>query len=304
MRRSLALLFFVLMLFVFPLNVAAQTSLTLESLQIQLWPDYDRPAVLAIYDFSLDATTKLPVTLSFRMPGDAELQAVAKGVNNDLLTVESQTSTVQDGYKSVSFTVNDRASYHLEYYLPYTRTGATRNFVFHWLGDYATKALTIVLQEPSGAKNITTNPALPDVGPGLNNLIYRSLVVKQLAAQQVFELEVNYQNDSDTLSASTLSVQPSTPLDQNVSGQVSLTSYIPWVILGLGLIVILGGVGWYLLSGRSSQKSFPPRRRRPAKAKDNETVDSQIYCHQCGKRAQPGDAFCRTCGTHLRQGEL
>jgi len=25
-----------------------------------------------------------------------------------------------------------------------------------------------------------------------------------------------------------------------------------------------------------------------------------VYCHQCGKRATPGDQFCRVCGVELR----
>jgi uncharacterized OB-fold protein len=38
---------------------------------------------------------------------------------------------------------------------------------------------------------------------------------------------------------------------------------------------------------------------KPYEKAQNKEKGGQIYCKECGKRAQPGDKFCRNCGTRL-----
>ncbi|HEX6268955.1 MAG TPA: zinc ribbon domain-containing protein, partial [Anaerolineales bacterium] len=62
-------------------------------------------------------------------------------------------------------------------------------------------------------------------------------------------------------------------------------------------IVIALWVYW-----RSTQKSDSSirsgaRRRRSQRMQE---AKNGHYCHECGARAQPGDRFCRTCGSRLR----
>ena len=305
MRRCILLGLFALMLFALPVGAGAATNVTLENLTIQLWPDYDRLAVLVIYDFLPDANTALPVTVSFQMPSNAELVAVAKNSNGALLTVEHELPVPQGNNSVVTFTLSEKTVYHLEYYLPYTQAGKVRNFVFTWPGDYAVKALSVALQKPSAATNIITDPVLTEIVPDKSGFAYQSIAVNNLAAQEIFTLTVRYQNENDTLTASTLSVQPSAPLTENVPGQVSLTAYLPWVLAGLALVLIVGGIGWYWYSSRGSASPAKGRRRKPVRQETprDEGNDAQVYCHQCGKRARSDDRFCRTCGAQLRQGE-
>jgi hypothetical protein len=102
------------------------------------------------------------------------------------------------------------------------------------------------------------------------------------------------------LSASTLKLQPSAPVTSVTPGQNSLMAALPWALGGLGVALIAGGGAWYYFSGRQNQGSQPRRRRRATAPVEVEDDGGYIYCHQCGKRASPGDRFCRTCGTKLR----
>jgi uncharacterized OB-fold protein len=43
------------------------------------------------------------------------------------------------------------------------------------------------------------------------------------------------------------------------------------------------------------------RKRNAQKAGVVPTAEEYVYCSQCGKRATPGDRFCRTCGSELRR---
>ncbi|MGA2503961.1 MAG: hypothetical protein ABSG01_07710, partial [Anaerolineales bacterium] len=55
----------------------AQSELRLSSVSVDIWPEYDQPAVLVIYHISMPANTTLPVTLNLRIPAQAEAYAVA-----------------------------------------------------------------------------------------------------------------------------------------------------------------------------------------------------------------------------------
>lgn len=301
MRKSIFLLFFIAICLMLPVTAKAQATITLENLTIQLWPDHDQPKVLVIYDFALDASTSLPEIVHFKMPADADLVAVAQNADGGLLTVEHTLSA--DG-RIVTFAVADKTGYHLEYYMPYTLKGTTRDFVFTWPGDYAVKSFSLALQKPSAATNLTTDPALTDIPADKNGFNYQATQTLTLAVQETYAIHVRYQNDSGTLSASTLTVQPSSSLTENVPGQVSVMTYLPWVLGVLAVILIVGGLGWYWFSSRGSADAPKSSRKHSSRKKPVESTDEdrQIYCHQCGKRARADDRFCRTCGAQLRQG--
>lgn len=306
MRKWIVLLFAFLALLALPVGAHAQTDIVLDEMLIQLWPDHDQQAVLVIYDFKLSADTTLPATVRFQMPASGNLVAVAKSSDVGLLTVEASTTT-EGAMSTVTLSIVDQAAYHIEYYMPYQLEGTTRNFAFTWPGDYAVKAFRVVLQKPTAATDLTTDPALSELSKDADGFSYLSTDVATLAAQANFTLRVRYQNDTNTLSASNLTVQPSSSLTEDIEGQVSLTTYLPWILAVLAVILIVGGFGWYWFSSRGSGV-YPPReqRRVARRRKAERTVEAgggQIYCHQCGQRARPDDRFCRTCGAQLRQPE-
>jgi hypothetical protein len=75
--RKLFIILMLGVLFVFVSFASAQSDVTLASVDVQLWPEYDQPSMLVIVDFLVDASTTLPVDLTFRIPKDANLIAVA-----------------------------------------------------------------------------------------------------------------------------------------------------------------------------------------------------------------------------------
>jgi hypothetical protein len=302
MRKGVILGLVCFILLVLPVTVRAQSTPTLENLQIQLWPDYDKAAVLVIYDFSVSAETALPAEMSLRLPSGAQLLAVAKDENNKLVTIDYQPPVRQGIYDVLSFSVADRATQHVEFYLPYTREGNVRSFSFAWPGDYAVKTATVRFQQPVDATDVKIEPAFSTTGQKQDGLLYYDKALGALAAGQVSLFKVSYQKPTDSLSVSLLGVQPTAPLDQPVSGQASLTSFLPWFLGGLGVLLIVGGGTWYWLAGRS-MKAPTRSRRRHTNRSDEADGSTTVYCAQCGKRTQPGDRFCRTCGARVKQGE-
>jgi zinc-ribbon domain len=288
-----------------PLGVRAETPLVLSTMQIGIWPEFDKPSVLVIYQMTLSASTTYPATVSLRIPIAAgEPNAVAaRQVDGSLFTIKS-TRQVSGEWATITFTATS-PDLQLEYYDPgLTKEGNARHYQYDWPGDYAVTQLTIQVQQPTGATDTRISPSLGTGAAGTDNLTYFTQDIGAITAGQNFHITIDYQKTSDVLSSENLPVQPNAPIPQGKASDLNLSTWLPWIlgILGAGLIV--GGIVWYWQTGR--QRPLPQTRRRRSKAEAIESEPSStsteplIYCSQCGKRALPGDQFCRSCGTPIR----
>lgn len=306
--------FFVLVLFFSLLLAAAgganparaQDAPSLSALEVDLWPEYDRPSVLVIYRVTLSANASLPVDLTLRIPASAgEPHAVAVRQADGGLFSVAYDRQVSGEWALISFTAT-MPEVQMEYYDPQlTRQDDARQYEYTWPGDYAVEAMAIQLQQPLGASELRTSPGLGSGVTGQDGLVYYTSQVGALAAGQSFKITVNYKKSGEALSAENLQVQPSAPVGSTTTGwRTQLMAFLPWGLGILGVLLIVGGGLWYWQSGRRREEQPKPRRRRSALAAPPEAAAPQasgdIYCHQCGKRAAPSDRFCRTCGTKLR----
>ncbi len=300
LKRTFTLI--LLALAFFPLNVQAQAGITFSRLEVDLWPEYDRPSMLVIYHAALSPEVSLPVELTFRIPTVGEINAVAvRQVDGKLFDVIYQKQ-VSGEWALITFTATT-PEVQIEYYDPrLTMQGDQRHFEYHWPGDYDVTTFVVQVQQPLGSTNLLISPSL---GPGTQSqdgLTYYTSEIGSLNAGDTFTISLDYQKSGDALSAKSLSIQPSGPLPSQTSGSLILSRTLPWILGGVGLLMIAGAGIWYWRSGREQIPSPGGRRRRAAPDMiEAAAPDEQaIYCHQCGKRAAPGDRFCRSCGTRLR----
>jgi hypothetical protein len=297
MRRIFALLLLCGLLFSFQ-PAYAQGGPSLSSVKARIWPEYDKPEVLIIYYITVSPQTSLPATMTFRIPAAAQKpNALAIGTTLDTVSDQGVEYTLETDGDWVKVIVKVTGpAIQLEYYDPtLTKNGAQRQYTYVWPGDYAVDNFSVELQQPDDASGMQTNPNLTKVNPAADNLTYYTGDIGALAAGKPFTLTAKYQKDSDALSVSFMNVQPSAPVDENTTGRVSLTTYLPWLIAAVGVLMIAGGLYYYF---RGTGRPRPTARRRHAASE--ETAEGQIYCPQCGARARNGDRFCRTCGTRLR----
>ncbi len=284
-----------------PSAVKAQGDLKLSILEIDLWPEYDRPSVLVIYRITLPADTSLPVDLTLRIPASAgEPNAVAvKQADGGLFTVAHDRQVSGEwGLINITATMPE---IQVEYYDPgLVKEGTTRYFEYHWPGDYAVDSLAVQVQQPVGVTGMRISPASDDRTTGPDGLMYYNKLVGSLAAGQTFNITIDYEKTSDSMSAESLKVEPSAPVTGTTSGSRNLMAVLPWFLGVLGVILIVGGAWWYWQSGRGTDRPQPRRKRKSAASRKIGGPEEHAYCHQCGKRAAPGDRYCRACGTELR----
>ncbi len=295
MRRWLAVLLVVGALFT-PLVAQAQNPVKLSTLQVQLWPEYDQPSMLVIYDFKLPDSTKLPVSVSMTFPKNATLVAVAsQAADGSLLNTDYIGPTANEQWQSITIQIQTPTTYHVEYYQPLSRTGKQRQFNYLWSGAYAIDLMSVSIRLPPDTTSVVTNPDMSSAkgADGSSNLTKEFGALQ--AGQQV-PVALTYTKTTDKLSVPAESVQPSRPLDSKTPGRVLLSNYVPYILGALGILAV-GAGSIYLLQPHNRQLYQRRPTHRPHAAAGGK---ADVYCHQCGARAEAGDRFCRVCGTKLR----
>jgi hypothetical protein len=275
-----------------PVPANAQGQVALDNVTVQLWPEFDQPAMLVIYDFTLTEGTTLPVDVTLRIPTDANLIAVAYAPAGNLLNVPYQDPYEEGDWQVVTLTVDTAAPYHIEYYAPLTRVDAQRDYVYLWPGDHAVETFNVSVKTPIDTTEISTDPQMRDVTPEGSTQTYLEWGTSNLEAGEQLPIKVTYIKTSDRLGGP---IQAES-VDENTQGRISLSNYLPYILGGLGILLIVGGGIYFWQTSQGK-----PAHRKRHRSRDEDRDSEEVYCHQCGKRAQAGDRFCRTCGTRLRR---
>jgi hypothetical protein len=286
------------MLLAFPFSASAQSNAVLSFVTVQLWPEYDQPSMLVIVDFQLAANTTLPATLTFRIPPDANLIAVATDIGGgQFMNVPYEEPTASGEYQVFDMIIEDTNPHRFEYYQPLSFNGEERIFSYLWDNGYEVTAFQYLFLEPMDVTSVSLDPNYTSQET-FNGLKYYEGSTVPLTAGEQFTLNLKYTKTTDALVSQAQTVQASDPVNEDTPGRVSLTNSLPYIIGGLGLIMITGGLMYYFQWGR---RSASKSRRRHSSGGDAETSGADAYCPQCGARAKPSDRFCRTCGARLRQ---
>jgi hypothetical protein len=276
---------------------AAQASPVIQDLVIQIWPEYDQPAALVIYDFRV-AQESLPATIKIRVPQNGDIFAVAKSTSQGLMNEPYEPPVLEGEYDVLTLNISEAVFYRVEYYAPLERNGIMRLYRLNWPGDYAVGTLQVLVQKAVGARNLQTLPALSEL-PGPDGFIYAQGEFKDLPAGEAFNLTLQYEKDDERLSAADQPPAAMPGIEQAQGSTMSLTQALPYLAGGLGLILVVGSLFLYWQSGRNRQaRREAPRKRHTVATRQ---PDGQVYCSQCGKRAADSDRFCRDCGARLRR---
>jgi hypothetical protein len=147
-------------------NIRSEEESIIHILEIDFWPEYDRPSMLVIYHVTLSSQVSLPIELTFRIPAIAgEPNAVAIQDPNGALINVDYARTVRSEWADISFTTTS-TYIQLEYYDPSLIVADnSRHFEYQWQNDYPVDNLFIRVQQPIRAREMQISPEM--YGPGL-----------------------------------------------------------------------------------------------------------------------------------------
>lgn len=288
--------------FLTPFATVAQDELQVESLEIALWPEYDRSEMLVIVRMRLTSDNPLPMTVELPIPAHVgEPSAVAKwdpdlGPNDQV-----QWSRIEDDEWSKIAIETDTAGVWLEYYDALTLDNGERSYSFQWPGGFKIGSLRFKVQQPQAADSMRVSEATDIVEE--SGLKYHIIDAGSLQASDRYQIEISYFNSTGQLTNPATIVRPAATRGSTPN----ISAWLPYVIGGFGLLMlILGAILWFRLRREMGDGSSRRRQRRRTKLdgepQPKQTTRAQRFCQHCGIRANLDDNFCRNCGTKLRQG--
>jgi hypothetical protein len=290
-KRILLLPLLLLALIPWPVSQAQSPVMAIQSLNVDLWPDYDRPAVLVLLTGALAADTPLPAVVTLPLPANADLNAVARITSDDIMIDDIDSTT---GSGQLTFTTSD-LRFRVEYYVPYIVENNQHTFTFTWSADLPVDQLVVTVQEPVAASGLVMEPAAINVEDGFNDLTYHTLPAQPVPAGQPYSVRLGYTMASPQLSIENLPGVGQTETSSPLSPSPTSAGFNwPLMIAVAGGVLILLAGAWQIISTRAAAKaaSAPAGRsgkRPPAR-----------FCHICGQPAGPQDRFCRHCGTAIK----
>lgn len=160
MKAALRFLLVVLLAGLLRVPAQAQGVATLESLEIAIWPEYDRPNALVIYRARLDAGADLPAVVTLPIPASVGMpHAVAAWYPDG--TLDDRVTWTREVVGDIAMiTVETEANgVWVEYYTPLEMSGETTRYTFTWPGGVVVDSLSYDVKHPLGALNVQVTPA-------------------------------------------------------------------------------------------------------------------------------------------------
>lgn len=299
MRRWGSILLLLITLFTLVGVAQAQSTVGFETLDVLLWPEYDRPEMLVIYRITLSDSTRLPAQFDLRIPRAAGSPYTVAVEESDGQLYNLDYTTEPDGEWLVVSLTAPTQKLQIEYYDPgLSKNGDRREFEYRWNGDVEIYQMTIQVQQPLTASDLQVTPDMGSWQVGSDDLRYYTEDVGSVPAGTPLTLKVSYTKSDDTLSVpDQVPLEPSQPIGSSTS-ELRLQEAMPFILGTFGIALIISGGLWFWLISR---KRHAQELRQHFLSEDLPDESDQVFCHRCGKRATPEDVFCRACGTRLRR---
>ena len=304
----------------------AQAPVTLSTLDVAVWPEYDKPGLLVIYRGQVSPAVSLPVRLTFAIPASSGGSSSTAGVDAQGQFHYLQPTTAPQGDLLLVSYDNPYATFQFEYYdNPLAGQGPDRRFTYAYRADYPIDALTLEIGQAVGSTGFSITPAATSTQVR-EGMTFHLMSVGKVAAGETKSVSVSYRKDDNRLAAEILGLP--TPSNVPFEGSGATTpagtssaalNAQTIIIVAAAVLAILAVVGVTLWS-RSRQSTPPPRmapvndrpRRNNKKkggarpqgvpvsrpASTNPSLTG--YCHQCGRGLKADEQFCPACGARRK----
>ena len=292
-RPSIFIFLIFLAMWPAPVAFSQNRASLIRELDIDIWPDYDRPSVLVLLTGQLPENTKLPASVTLPLPESARLNAVARiDAKDGRMKDDIVSSTDPPGM--VTFITPDYR-FRVEYYFPYAVNNNQHAIDYTWLAPVGVNVFRIRVQQPASAQAFKIDPATATIMRGDDGFTYHIFPTQVVDAWQPVSLRVEYHMAAPQLSKKS-APSPMTAAqsaDQAPKPESSFGVNLALIAMAVGGLVLFGVLIWQVASRRALSGNYhsvdPPTPKRSAVK----------YCSQCGQPVDDSDSFCRECGHKL-----
>lgn len=265
------------------------------SLTVDVWPEFDDPRVLVIYDGRLAAGTEVPVDFSFIVPSDAQVH-MAGGIAADggHLHADFETRALDSGLKEVSYRLEVPRFYMEFYYDPLTGA-ARRRFTYPVVSRFGIDSLLVRVQEPLRSEGFRVVPLAGEVVQDNRGLNYSVIRFGDVTPGTETPVTVSYRKTDRRPSVA--GAAPATdPTADRESSPSPWDRARPWILGALAAGFFAMGVFKMISSGAGTTGSASDS---PGPAGASAPTGPGRFCTECGHAAGSTDRYCGRCGHPL-----
>ena len=275
---------------------------TVREATLQLWPEYDDPGLLVIYSGDFTDTVTFPQEIAVPLPASARgIQATSKEADGRLTNQQWQ---IVNG--KLVYTLPG-PGFHIEYYLDRPPSGDQREIGYMFVAPYATDSLDVRVQQPARATDFSLDPPPDSSQVGDDGLTYSTLRKTNLPQGDKLDLKIRYRKTDQGLTSAPIAAAQTAPTPQIETAPEpapggSPDSWLPWLLIGVGLVALAAAAAYGFLRGRGAPTpAHTARGARPAQAGSPAagspaSAAGAAFCTQCGWQFRPDDRFCANCG--------
>jgi hypothetical protein len=269
-------------------RIALPENPRLAKLQVEIWPEFDRPAALVFLRGELAPDTALPAAITLRIPvssGGPAAVAFANLPDGELFNLQHEDKPGPE-FISVRFEVPQRY-FHVEFYDPIATNTPERRYTYTWPGDFESGVTSVRIQEPAQTKDMSVRPALEAGIAGADSLIYRKADFSELKAGKPLPIEIRYTKLDSRTSSEILG--RNTP-DTHPPAATGFIEGLPiWLVAVAAALVVFTMAGTIMVWWRRRSRALAAPRIGTG------------FCARCGSGFGPDDSFCSKCGAAVRR---
>lgn len=274
------------------IQIHATENLTeVNSLKIDLWPEYDKPMVLVMIDGWIAESVELPI--------EVRLPVMEGGIVHMGCSITSAGAHIHESFKEgtdedgnyVTFVLRER-HFHLEYYYNSFRDTPFRKFDFQFKSPFNISNVQVEIKEPLGSTGFILNPPSKYPMKNRSGITIHSINFGGVKIGEGINLSAEYSKGDLVPSNKRNKISPPT-----VDTYKLLT-----ILFGSILFILLGYAAFRWSSAPSNtdkkrkKKSKKHKTRYQIKGESIKSVRIN-FCSQCGSELKSPAHFCGVCGT-------
>jgi len=289
----------------------AQNQKRIQNFIISVWPEYDHPGVLVIFNGEVPAS-ELPLQVEYPVPDRAKFALVAGSTDttaNNVIPVPIQDT---DHGKVISFTAVN-PSYHVEFYFnPFNTDESHRQYDYTFKSNLPIDSLIVDYQQPMASENFKPGVETDHQMQDSHGITYFRKHYNNVKAGQSIAVKAEYDNPSGSLTNDMLQQQlgqsggnmgNGMPGGNEGGSQVQMQSPTNnnsiWI---LGIVIVLVLIVLYFVTqsrGKTPREETPASLEQaipPEEEKVGGTDADAKFCINCGASIPKDAKFCTKCG--------
>lgn len=265
----------------------AKGDMRIAEMRVSIWPEYDDPRVLVMYQGRFHPDSPLPAPVGFRIPKGAEIHMAG-------------SISPQGGHQHLPFKVSLAGEgaevnydlpvpeFYMEFYYNPFKGGEKKSFDYSLPTSYPVDKLEVYIQQPLRATELKAVPKPLSVFSDERGFKYSYYAFQGLARGRELKIRVSYTKADPNPSVEKASgMAPEGSVEQ----KGRFNPYI--IIISVFVSVMIAITGYYLIGRRGEAKlGVAPNREKGRRER---------FCPHCGQPASRDDNFCPQCGTRLRK---